>query len=110
LKPELPDSIFPNNWFSSHRSEDIPGKSEAYLFILKFYFVNTFYTIDGLLVVYPMRTPSREAEKNPKLIAELEKTHKNKIDLAPLEKGSALEGTGSLLYDVVNKKIYCQLY
>lgn len=54
-----------------------------------------------------MRTPSREAEKNPKLIAQLEKTHKNKIDLHPLKKDSALEGTGSLLYDVINKKIYC---
>lgn len=24
--PELPDSVFPNNWFSTHRSADIPGK------------------------------------------------------------------------------------
>lgn len=24
--PDLPDSVFPNNWFSTHRNEDIPGK------------------------------------------------------------------------------------
>ena len=23
--PELPDSVFPNNWFSTHRTADIPG-------------------------------------------------------------------------------------
>ena len=25
-RPDLPDSVFPNNWFSTHRGEDIPGK------------------------------------------------------------------------------------
>ena len=24
--PELPDSVFPNNWFSTHRFADLPGK------------------------------------------------------------------------------------
>jgi hypothetical protein len=47
--PELPDSVFPNNWFSTHRNADIP---------------------DGLFVLYPMRVPSREKEKNPLIIAE----------------------------------------
>lgn len=29
--PELPDSVFPNNWFSTHRSnEDIPGKISSF--------------------------------------------------------------------------------
>lgn len=45
--PDLPDSVFPNNWFSTHRSVDIP---------------------DGLFVLYPMRVPSREREKNPEII------------------------------------------
>ena len=45
--PDLPDSVFPNNWFSTHRGVDIP---------------------DGLFVLYPMRVPSREKEKNPKII------------------------------------------
>ena len=47
LKPELPDSVFPNNWFSTHRGEDFPK---------------------GLFVLYPMKTPSREAEKSREVI------------------------------------------
>lgn len=23
---EMPDSVFPNNWFSTHKGEDFPGK------------------------------------------------------------------------------------
>ena len=26
MKPELPDSVFPNNWFSTHKSDIIPSK------------------------------------------------------------------------------------
>jgi hypothetical protein len=31
MKPELPDSIFPNNWFSTHKNDIIPGKLQAIL-------------------------------------------------------------------------------
>ena len=47
--PDLPDSVFPNNWFSTHRNSDIP---------------------EGLFCLYPMRVPSREKEKNPLIIKE----------------------------------------
>ena len=45
--PDLPDSVFPNNWFSTHKDQDIP---------------------DGLFVLYPMRADSREKEKNPLIV------------------------------------------
>jgi hypothetical protein len=45
----MPDSVFPNNWFSTHRCADIP---------------------EGLFVVYPMKAVSREKEKNPAIIKE----------------------------------------
>jgi hypothetical protein len=38
MKPELPDSVFPNNWFSTHRNEIIP---------------------DGVFFTYPMKAKSR---------------------------------------------------
>lgn len=44
MKPELPDSIFPNNWFSTHRNEFIK---------------------EGLFITYPMKAPTRQAEVNP---------------------------------------------
>lgn len=34
LIPELPDSLFVNNWISTHRNQDIPGKS-PYLFVTR---------------------------------------------------------------------------
>ena len=30
MKPELPDSVFPNNWFSTHKNDVIPGKSKEF--------------------------------------------------------------------------------
>jgi hypothetical protein len=26
MKPDQPDAVFPNNWFSTHKNEIIPGK------------------------------------------------------------------------------------
>jgi hypothetical protein len=87
----LPDSVFPNNWFSTHKNEeDFPNGG-------------------GLFVLYPMRADSREREKNPLIIAEQRKNYSHFIDLQRHHPGQALEGTGSLLFDVDNKKIYCEL-
>ena len=58
--PDLPDSVFPNNWFSTHRNEDIP---------------------DGLFILYPMRVPSREKEKNPLIIEEQGMLYKELYDV-----------------------------
>lgn len=66
--------------------------------------------VDGLFVLYPMRVPSREKEKNPKIIEEIgRKNYKHFIDLQRHRESQALEGTGSLLFDVENKKVYCEL-
>jgi hypothetical protein len=54
--PDMPDSCFPNNWFSTHR-EHIKGRSSK----------------TGLFVIYPMKAPSREKEKNPRIISEIGK-------------------------------------
>ena len=77
-RDDLPDSCFPNNWFSTHRDPlAYPG---------------------GLLVTYPMKTPSREAEKNPAIISQLEKEYEHKIDLSGAD-DAVLEGTGVLIFD-----------
>ncbi|CDW85066.1 amidinotransferase [Stylonychia lemnae] len=88
LTPDLPDSVFPNNWFSTHKGTDIP---------------------DGLFVVYPMKAETREREKNPLIIQQEGVNYKNYIDLRKFEYSTALEGTGSLIFDTTNKKIYVNL-
>lgn len=79
-----PDSIFPNNWFSTHE--------------------------DGMFILYPVRFESRRREKRSDIISELRKTYPNLVDLSHYEaKGKFLEGTGSLVFDRSNKIIYCAL-
>ena len=74
---DLPDSVFPD-WFSTHRDPvAFP---------------------DGLLCTFPMKTPSREAEKNPNIIRLLEAEYKHRIDLKS-EYGASLEGPGTLILD-----------
>lgn len=75
-QPHTPDSVFPNNWFSTHEG--------------------------GTLVLYPMFAPNRRDERKPAAIDFL----KNKcgygrvIDLTGYEnKEMFLEGTGSMVID-----------
>ena len=79
-----PDSIFPNNWFSTHE--------------------------DGLLVTYPMFWPQRRIERRPDILELLDKSFTVNRTLA-LEHwenvGRFLEGTGSLVLDRQNKIAYC---
>ena len=56
----MPDSVFPNNWFSTHRNADIP---------------------DGLFCLYPMKVPSREREKNPQIINDERKEYKHFLEV-----------------------------
>ncbi len=72
----LPDSIFPNNWFSTHPT--------------------------GQLILYPMMTENRRAERKKEIIELLQKEHKyNSVtDLSYHELESRyLEGTGSVVID-----------
>lgn len=76
VTPETPDSIFPNNWFSSHA--------------------------DGTLVLYPMFAPNRRAERKEAVVKRiLEATGACRIiDLTYWEKeGKYLESTGSMVLD-----------
>lgn len=86
LAPATPDSIFPNNWFSSHP--------------------------DGLLLIYPMLALSRRDEKRKDIIEFLQKKypHGNLVDLSGYEKENIfLEGTGSLVLDHKNKVGYANI-
>ena len=77
-EPPKPDAVFPNNWVSFHA--------------------------DGTVVLYPMRDPSRRAERREAVIdtvkAHLDFIERRRIDLTGEEKhGRFLEGTGSLVLD-----------
>ena len=81
--PHTPDSIFPNNWFSTHST--------------------------GELVLYPMCAPNRRLERKEaplRIIKELGRKSDmtRTVDLSAWEaKGQFLEGTGSMVLDRANK-------
>lgn len=82
-EPHTPDSIFPNNWISTHD--------------------------DGRIVLYPMEPENRRLERRADIVIDLAnhfgfaKTE----DLSDFEdNGVFLEGTGSLVLDRDNKIVY----
>ena len=82
-EPWTPDSIFPNNWFSSHRA--------------------------GKLVLYPMFAENRREERKPEMLHLLKNkmNHPKLIDLTNWEeKGEFLEGTGSMIFDREKRIVY----
>lgn len=81
--PFTPDSIFPNNWFSTHE--------------------------DGTLVLYPMYAPNRRNERKWETLEAIRKNFdvRRIVDLAWWEnEGLFLEGTGSMVLDRCNKIVY----
>lgn len=82
-EPDLPDSVFPNNWMSFHQPRSGPP----------------------VVVTYPMATPLRRRERRAAamdLIAGSAGQTPRVIPLEHLEnRGLALEGTGSLVLDRV---------
>ena len=86
--PHTPDSIFPNNWFSTHE--------------------------DGTLVLYPMSAPNRRNERKPEILEVIRKNFEVRrlIDLTWWENDNLfLEGTGSMVLDRDNKIVYaCKSY
>jgi hypothetical protein len=77
-EPVKPDAVFPNNWVSFHA--------------------------DGTVVLYPMRDPTRRAERREAVLdcvkAQLGFNETRRIDLSGEERrGRYLEGTGSLVLD-----------
>ena len=87
LDPDTPDSIFPNNWISFHSN--------------------------GTVVIYPMFAENRRKERREDILDILEANGfliENVVDYTSAEEeGLFLEGTGSILMDRVNQKVYCAL-
>jgi hypothetical protein len=85
-RPEKPDAVFPNNWFSTHH--------------------------DGRVVLYPMYSAARRRERRTEVIDELRHHYQiaDVIDYSAAEEGGRyLEGTGSLVLDHENKIAYASL-
>ncbi|WP_174875319.1 citrulline utilization hydrolase CtlX [Vogesella oryzae] len=85
-EPHTPDSIFPNNWFSTHT--------------------------DGSLYLYPMEGVNRRLERRVDIVAWLRGTFdvRRLVDLSPAERhGRYLEGTGSMVLDRTHRRIYAAL-
>ncbi len=83
-EPWTPDSVFPNNWFSSH--------------------------ISGELVLYPMFAENRRQERKREVLDLLTRkmNHRKVIDLTHWEKEDEfLEGTGSMVFDRDKQTAYC---
>ena len=87
LRMDTPDSIFPNNWISTHQ--------------------------DGDIGLYPLFAENRRRERREEVLIKLEEEGfviKDVYDYTPAEDdGYFLEGTGSLLLDRVHRKAYCAL-
>ena len=87
-EPPTPDSIFPNNWISTHA--------------------------DGRIVLYPMEAENRRTERRADVIEHLSEDLglqvKEVVDLTGHEDaGHYLEGTGSMVLDRVNRIAYACL-
>ena len=84
---DTPDSVFPNNWVSFHGS--------------------------GTVVLYPMFAENRRKERREDILDVLEKSGysiQQVVDYSPAERDQLyLEGTGSIVMDRVNQKVYCAL-
>ncbi|MEP6809396.1 MAG: arginine deiminase-related protein [Chthoniobacterales bacterium] len=86
VTPEKPDAVFPNNWFSTHH--------------------------DGRVALYPMHSAARRRERRHDVLEVLRSHYQitEVIDYSEEEKDDrALEGTGSLVLDHVNKIAYASL-
>jgi hypothetical protein len=78
-----PDAVFPNNWVSFHH--------------------------DGTVVLYPMMAENRRSERRLDIIDSLEEHFiiRRRLDLTRAEvQGRYLEGTGSVVFDHVNRLAY----
>lgn len=83
---ETPDSVFPNNWFSTH-----PG---------------------GHVAIYPMHAESRRKERRSDIIEMLKTSYRVQdiIDYSGLEAdGLFLEGTGAMVLDHIDRVAYAVL-
>ena len=85
-EPEKPDAVFPNNWISTNH--------------------------DGRIVLFPMYSALRRRERRHDIVEELSKHYRvtGVTDYSAFEnEGCCLEGTGSLVFDHLNKIAYVSL-
>ena len=87
-EPPTPDSVFPNNWVTTHA--------------------------DGTVVLYPMEAANRRTERRLDIVDSLAAEYGFKVarvvDISAHElEGRYLEGTGSLVLDRVNRVAYACL-
>ncbi len=85
-EPYTPDSIYPNNWLSTHHS--------------------------GKVMIYPLEAPNRRAERRQDVLEFLKKHYDFHVllDLSHFEiDGKYLEGTGSIVLDRINRIAYACL-
>ena len=85
-EPEKPDAVFPNNWISTHH--------------------------DGRIALFPMYSALRRRERRQDIVEELRKHYRvtEVIDYSAFEdEGCCLEGTGSLVFDHLNRIAYVSL-
>jgi hypothetical protein len=83
---DTPDSVFPNNWFSTH-----PG---------------------GHVAIFPMHAPSRRRERRTDVVEMLKAQYRvqDVIDYSGLEQdGLFLEGTGAMVLDHLARVAYVAL-
>ena len=87
LTYDTPDSLFPNNWISFHKNNKI--------------------------ALYPMFAKNRRLERNENILKFLESNNvkiKSIFDYTIAEKNKQyLEGTGSMVLDRINKKVYASI-
>ena len=80
---DTPDSVFPNNWFSTHAG--------------------------GHVAIYPMKAPNRRRERRADIIEMLKSQYRVQevIDYSGLEPdGLFLEGTGAMVLDHIDRVAY----
>ena len=80
---DTPDSVFPNNWFSTHQG--------------------------GRIAMYPMHSPSRRRERRHDVMDMLKQQYRIQeiIDYSGLEyDGLFLEGTGVMVFDHIERVAY----
>lgn len=85
-KPIKPDAIFPNNWISTHE--------------------------DGTIVLYPMCATNRRTERRMDIVEKLKEDFSVSkiVDFSSYEaQNRFVEGTGSILFDRINKDAYACL-
>lgn len=83
--PEMPDAVFPNNWFSTDTR--------------------------GVVTIYPMKTENRQVEVRPDVLKKLLRANHYLVNsLMTIEADEkALEGTGSIIFDHNSRVAYAAI-